>query len=165
MQAREGGLGEREGGVAREALGGEVEEGVEAEVGWEPTGCFAGDACGGYKAVCGEVEIDGGVGAGGHFEVEDHSAGMGAEVEDGGGFAGFGGGVGDEEDVGDFGGGWVASLVVKAEVVEGRAGVGVEGRVQDGTGLRAGTWGDGDGALEAEVVGVGGLGGRGSNEA
>lgn len=136
VEEGEAGLLEMEGCVAREMLGGEVEEVEAAEggSGGRSGGAGAGDDGGGAEVLPGEVEVDLGVGAGGHGEVEVNGVAVGGEMEDAGGL-GFGGlGFAEGEDerelvgAGGAGGG-------KTEIFEEGFGVGEGGGVEDGAGL------------------------------
>jgi len=127
-------------------LRGEVEDGEGAE------GCFAvrrGDLRGAEEVFGGEIEHDGAIGAWGHVDVEDNVAVGRGEIVDCGGvvFDALGAAYGEVK--GNFGGGGV----VEAEVVEGLGcGVGEDTGVEAGAGLAGGVGGDGDGALEAQVL-------------
>ena len=83
MQAREGGLLQMEGRAAREALGGEVEEGKAPQAGGRGgLAGVSGDGGGGKEIVAVEIEGNVSVGTGRHLEVEGDVAAVHAEVED-----------------------------------------------------------------------------------
>ena len=152
VELGEGGFLEGERGGAGEMAIGEVEEGEGAEgvvVG-------GGDLGGSEEVVRGEVEVDFGVGARGHVEVEGEGVVVEREVADGGGLGVGGLGFAVADDEGDFVGMVAIVEAEDAEVVGGRAGgVGVDVGVEYGAGDAGGVGREGEGAKVAEVLRLG----------
>ena len=104
----------------------------------------------------GEVEVDFGVGARGHVEVEGESVVVGDDVADGGGLGVGGLGFAVADDEGDLLRLGVGDEAEDAEVVGGGAGgVGVDAGVEYGAGDAGSVVWESEGADVAEVLRVG----------